>query len=217
MNATLKTRSEADAATKYFEDNGYTPSGLSCKNWECFSVLPHLKDGNILDCGSDGGILLENATKKGIKGFKVGIDLAYPENKILPDGTNLVKGDLMESPFPDKFFSTVVSLSVLEHEIDYEKFAKESSRLLSKGGQLFVSFDYAPKKIDTSLTKLYSLSWNVLCKEDVERLIDVCSRNGLVVSGEIDWSVQDMVINDQWCSPAVGIEYTFFVLEFIKQ
>lgn len=217
MNNFLKTREEIYIATKYLQDNGLVESGLSCKNWETTQVLPLLKDGNLLDMGSDGSILLENATKIGINGFKVGIDLAYSENKILPDGTNLVKGDLMNTPFPDKFFDTITSLSTIEHDVDFTAFSKEVSRLLKSGGQLFTSFDFWEPKPDTSLTKLYSLSWNVLDRNDVIRLVQTLAENGLVISGEIDWTLQDAVINDAYCSPAKNVSYTFGILEFIKQ
>lgn len=217
MNNFLLTRYQIDLCTKNFQDRGLTESGLSCKNWETAQVLPHLKDGNVLDMGSDGSILLENATKIGIKGFKVGIDLAYSENKILPDGTNLVKGDLMACPFPDKFFTTITCLSVLEHNVDFEKLAKECSRLLQKGGDLFLSFDYWNPKPSYEKTKLYSLDWNILDQNDVIRLVAVLSENGLVITGEIDWTLQDAVINENYCSPVKGVSYSFGILQFIKQ
>lgn len=216
MNCFLKNRQEIDSSTKYLQDNGLLESGLSCKNWECVQVTPFFKDGNWCDLGSDGGIILENLLRKNIVGFKAGIDLSYPENIDSPEGLNLVKGDLMQTPFPDGFFDYATSLSVLEHAVDFSAFAKEVSRILKVGGQLFVSFDYAPEKIDTSLTKLYSLDWNVLSKQDVDRLIIICAEHGLVISGEIDWTLQDMVINPQYCSPA-NCEYTFGILSFIKQ
>lgn len=216
MNEFLKSMAQIDQTTKYLQDNGLLESGLSCKNWEAAQVIPFFKDGNWLDMGSDGGIILENLLRKKIGGLKYGIDLAYHNDVVSPEGLNLIKGDLMNTGLPDECFDYVSSLSVIEHEVDFSMFAKEVSRLLKVGGQLFISFDYALKKIDTSLTKLYSLSWNVLSKQDAERLVIVCAEHGLVISGEIDWTLQDMVINPQYCSPA-NCEYTFGIFQFIKQ
>ncbi len=216
MNKFLKSRAEADQATKYLQENGLTLSGLSCKNWETVQALPHLKDGALLDMGSDGSILLENAVKIGIKGIKVGVDLTYAEDKVLPDGTNLIKGDLMNTNLEDEYFDTITCLSVVEHEVNFTKFATEVSRLLKSGGTLIVSFDFAPEKIDTSLTKLYDLSWNVLDKINVHELISELKYYGLALDGEIDWTLGEMVINETYCAPTKGVAYTFGILKFIK-
>lgn len=217
MNFFLQSRADVDSSTKFMEDNGYVTSGLSCKNWETYHVLPYLKDGNILDMGSSGSIVLENAVKKKLVGLKTGIDLDYPINVSSPEGINLMRGDLMDTGLPDGLYNFVTSLSVLEHEVDFTKFAKEVSRLLQNGGSLFVSFDYAPEKIDTSLTRLYSLKWNILCKQDVIELVRICGEHELELSGEIDWTTNEMVINPRYCSPAQGVEYTFGILHFIKK
>lgn len=217
MNRFLLNRDEINQATDYFEKNGLTQSTLSCKNWETHMILQYLKDGNILDMGSGGGIVLENAVKKGLKGLKVGIDLAYEENHLKANGIDLIKGDLMNVPFPDSFFNFITSLSVLEHQVDFEKFAHECSRLLSKGGTLFISCDYWPEKYDTSKTKLYSLDWNILSKEDLLELVTILHEHKLEITSDIDWTLQDAVINDTYCSPVKNVSYTFFVGSFIKK
>lgn len=217
MNEFLKTRNDIEIAGKYLEENGLLRSGLSCKDWELYKVLPFFKDGNWVDVGSDGSIVLENLTRKNIVGFKAGIDLAYPENIESPEGLNLVKGDLMQTPFPDNFFDYATSLSVIEHEVDFSRFAKEVSRVLKNGGKLFVSFDYWNPKPEYEKRKLYSLDWNILDENDVKRLIIVLAENGLVLNGEIDWTLQDAVINENYCSPVKGVSYSFGILSFIKQ
>lgn len=217
MNKFLQTRSEIDICTKYLQENGLEESGISAKNWEVSQIIPYMKDGNWIDLGSAGGVVLQNLVKKNISGLKVGIDLAYEENHLKANGIDLIKGDLMNVPFPDSFFNFITSLSVLEHQVDFEKFAHECSRLLSKGGTLFISCDYWPEKYDTSKTKLYSLDWNILSKEDLLELITILHEHGLEITSEIDWTLQDAVINPAYCSPCPGVEYTFFVGSFIKK
>lgn len=216
MNKFLQSRAEIDNCTKYLQDNGLNESGLSCKNWDAANVLPYLRDGNILDMGSSGSIILENAVRKNLVGLKTGIDLAYPENVSSPEGINLMRGDLMDTGLPDGIYNFITCMSVIEHFVDIEKFVKECSRLLAGGGQVFVSFDYWPEKIQTKGLLLYNLDWNILCKEDVEEMIIIFKENGLELSGEVDWTIQDAVINDAYCSPFPKISYSFGILHFIK-
>lgn len=218
MNKFLKTREQISEATKYLQDNGLVNSGISAKDWEVYNVIPYFADGNWVDLGSDGGVVLDNLVVKGIKGNKVGIDLSYPEDiKSHLEGVTLYKGDLMATPFPDDTFDFATSLSVIEHEVDFSKFAKEVSRILKSGGHLFVSFDYWTPKPLYEKRKLYKLDWNILDKQDVLNLIDVLKENGLEIVGDIDWTLQDAVINDTYCSPVIGVSYSFGIFHFIKK
>lgn len=221
MNKFLKTRQEIDEATKYLQDNGLVNSGISAKDWEVVQVLPYMKDGNWIDLGADGGVVLDNLVRKKINGFKVGVDLAYHSEAIDFDilfhpGIQLLKRDLMDTKFPDESFDFATSLSVLEHEVDFSKFAKEVSRLLKSGGHLFCSFDFWQPKPVYEKRKLYKLDWNILDEKDVLDLIDVLRENGLYLVGDIDWTLQDAVINDTYCSPVQGVSYTFGIFHFIK-
>lgn len=217
MNKFLKTRQEIDEATKVIQDNRLVESGISAKNWEVWQVMPYMADGDWVDLGSDGSVVLENLVAKGIRGAKVGIDLAYPDDSFDPKTEiDLQKGDLMNTPFENESFDFVTSLSVIEHEVDFSKFAKEVSRILKPGGHLFVSFDYWSPKPIYEKRKLYRLDWNILDDKDVANLIDVLDENGLEVVGDIDWRTQDAVINDTYCSPVQGVSYTFGIFHFTK-
>lgn len=217
MNELLKTKSQITDSTNWLKDNGYVTHPISCKDWELCIVTQNLKDGDLLDAGADGSFVLHNAIRKGIKGRKVGIDLIEVVGDNATEGAEYFKGDLQRTGFEDNSFDTIVSCSVLEHGIDFTDFAKEMNRILRKDGKLYVSFDYAPIKIDTSLTKLYSLDWNILSKDDAEKFINVCAMYGLVISDVVDWGVQDMVINDSYCSPAKNVSYTFGMFQFIHK
>lgn len=216
MNEFLQTRSQIDEATRWLQKNGYVNHPISAKDWELCHVTSALQDGHLLDMGADGSFVLHNAIIKKIRGAKVGVDL------IEVTGTNRAKGadyfvaDLMNTGLTYSKFDTISCLSVLEHQVNFTAFAKETSRLLSDGGNLYVSFDYAPKKINTSLTKLYSLDWNILSLEDAVELIDVCAEHGLRISGPVNWAVKDMVINPTYCSPVQGVSYTVGIFHFIK-
>jgi len=214
LNCFLQTRQEVNAASDYVKANGVS-SGLDCKNWDVYKIAPYLKDGDLLDMGSSGSVILENALKQGIKGGKFGIDLAYEKDSDTAEMT-LIKGDLMNTPFHDTIFSQITCLSVVEHQVDFNALAKEVSRLLVNGGELFLSCDYWDPKPDTTKMKLYNLNWNVLDKKDILDLVQALNDNGLHLSGEIDWTLNEAVINPTYCSPA-DVSYTFGIFHFIKK
>lgn len=217
MNEFLKSRQQIEFATSVLKGMGYTTHPISCKDWELAMIMGSVGDGDFIDLGADGSRVLHNVIKKGIKGRKVGIDLAEVTGDNKAEGAEYFKGDLMNTPFEDESFDTIVSQSTIEHDVDLAKFAKETSRLLRKGGKLIVSFDYWPSKVDTEGMLLYGLKWNILSQADVLYLIEVCEFAGLGMDGSIDWHTQDAVINDKYCSPYKNIEYTFGILEFIKR
>lgn len=216
MNEFLKTKKQITEATKWLNDYNYTVHPISCKDWELKLFTEALKDYDLLDMGADGSFILHNAIKKGIKGRKVGIDLSEVTGDNKAEGVEYFKGDLMHTPFDDNSFDTIISASTIEHEVDLSIFATEVGRLLRKGGKLIVSFDYWPYKVDSSHIKLYGLTWNILDIHDVLSLVESCKTNGLTLTSEIDWTVQDKVINPQYCSPG-NVEYSFGILEFIKK
>lgn len=218
MNNFLKTRAEIDVHTQYLKDNRLKESGLSCKNYDIAQVAPYLREQmDILDMGSDGSEILTNAWRLGVRGRKVGVDLAYESNKVMEGGIELFRGDLMNTNLSDDSFDLITCMSVVEHSVDLDKLAKECSRLLRNRGKLFISFDYWGEKLDTKGVWLYNLEWNILSKEEVEIMVRLFKENGLELTGEIDWTTQDAVINSSFCSPVKEIEYTFGILEFIKQ
>lgn len=216
MNQFLKTRFEVDEATRFIKDKGWINHGLSCKDFDLRHIIPELDDGNILDMGANGSFILENAAKRKLEGVKIGIDLSFSEDTV-KDGIHHMKGDLMSTGFEDGFFDYITVCSVIEHEVDYERLAKECSRLLLLGGKLFITCDYWEPKVNTDGFELYGLKWNILDRSDVERLIVVCKQYGLHITSEVDWTIQDAVINPKYCSPDNKSSYTFGIFEFEKQ
>lgn len=216
MNRFLQTRAEVDQCTEWLKVRGLISHHFTCKDFDIANICKELKDGDLLDMGSNGSWILQNAVKRLIKGRKCGIDLSEPEFKKNPE-IEYIKGDLMATPYKDKSFDTITCLSVIEHEVDYDKLAKECSRLLRKDGILYISFDYWNPKVDTSDvgTKLYGLKWNILDASDVSRLEVALGKQGLHMTGNMDWTIKDAVINPQFCAP-YGKSYTFGLISFKK-
>ena len=215
MNKFLQTRAEVDQCTAWLKANGLTSHHFTCKDFDVANICKELKDGDMLDMGSNGSWILQNAVKMGIKGKKHGIDLSAPE--FTTEGVIYVKGDLMATPYKAKSFDIITCLSVIEHEVDFDKLAKECSRLLRQKGILYISFDYWNPKVNTDDvgTKLYGLKWTILDASEVSRL-EVCLGNeGLRMTSNLDWTIKDTVINNQFCAP-YGKAYTFGLMKFIK-
>lgn len=215
MNHFLKTRKEIDQCTAWLKSKGLISHFFTCKDFDIANICKELKDGDILDMGANGSFLLPNAVKMGIKGLKHGIDLGKPEYDLT--GIQYVRGDLICCPYDNNSFDTITCLSVIEHEIDFEKLAKECSRLLRKGGCLYITFDYWNPKIDTTDvgTKLYGLKWNILDASDVSTLEVELGKQKLHMSSNMDWTIQEAVINPLFYAP-YGKSYTFGLLKFIK-
>lgn len=213
MNKFLKTRAEVDECTRYIRSNNLISHDFECKNWDVALICQQLKNGDLLDMGSNGSFLLPNAVRMGLKGRKCGIDLGKPDYDL--QGIDYIQGNLMNCPYDDQSFDTITCLSVIEHEVDYDKLAKECSRLLRKNGKLFITFDYWWVKVDTKGIKLYGLEWNILDGHDVRKLIEALNINGLKMAGEMNWNHQDAVINPQFCAPYEK-SYTFGIMTFTK-
>jgi 2-polyprenyl-3-methyl-5-hydroxy-6-metoxy-1,4-benzoquinol methylase len=216
VNEFLKTKNQILASTQWLKENGYVTHPISCKDWELAMMTESLIDGDILDMGADGSFILHNSVIKGVKGRKVGVDLIEVTGNNKSDGVEYYQCDLMNTGLEDNSFDIIFSASVIEHQVNFSKFAKEVGRLLRLNGNIFVSFDTWTPKPDTSKMKLYSLSWDILDRNDIQHLVNEFSNNGIELTSDIDWTTQDAVINRYYCAPA-DVEYTFGILNFVKK
>jgi len=209
----LKTRKEIDECTSYLNYYGLASHILSCKDWDLAHIIPEIGDGNFLDMGSSDSFILKNVALKGIHGEMYGIDLREPCTPI--KGVKYIVGNLMDTKLPDRFFKNITCLSVIEHEVDFSKFALEVARLLEYEGRLFVTFDYWNPKV-TPPIKMYGLDWKPLDEQALREFIGICEGNGLALIQDMDWSLQDAVIRDGYYSPHPDVSYTFGLVVFEK-
>jgi len=203
---------EANKATEFLIQNGYIPN-FACqpKDWDVAQVLPQLNDGDILDMGCQGSVILTNCVKMGLKGKKIGIDF---QEIPAPEGVTHIVGDLTKTDFPDKSFDFITCLSVIEHGVNGYVFFQECSRLLKPDGKLFVSFDYWEQKLHTTAT-VFGLPWCIFSRQEVEIIINIASKYGLTLLGPVDWTIGEPVIRPGFFSPCEH-SYTFGLLGFKK-
>lgn len=209
----LKSVAEISECTEYLIQNGYAAHNLTCKNWDIAHIISDLSHGNLLDMGSTDSYILKNAVIKKLLGDKYGVDLREPD--VAAEGVKYIVGDMLNVPLPDNYFSNITCLSVIEHDVDFEKFAREVSRLLAPGGKLYVTFDYWVPKIITNAI-LYGVKWELLDDKDVNRLVNECKKQNLEITEDIDWSVGEKVIRPGYYSPDPEVSYTFGMLVFRK-
>lgn len=217
LNKFLQSRAEVNECGEVITRSGLKRHGISVKDFDLRNIIPYLRPGNFCDLGAAGSFILHNHVILGLQGRRVGIDLVDVAEHDRTSGVEYFKGSLMATPFPDAEFDQIACLSVIEHEVEYTAFAKEVSRLLKPSGEVFVSCDYAEPKMKTEGMKLFSLDWNILCKEDVLNLVEEMAKVGLKITSEIDWTTNEMVVNPAYCSPVQGVSYTFGIFHFIKQ
>jgi SAM-dependent methyltransferase len=209
----LQNRTEVDECTHYLKKCGYVAHNIECKNWDLARIVPAVGDGNFLDMGSSHSYVLKNLALKRIRGELYGIDLRAPDVAVA--GVHYLIGDLMHTPLPDGHFANISCLSVLEHQVDYEKFAAEAARLLCAGGQLFVTFDYWEPRVTPPL-KLYDLDWLLLDAAMVRRFIAQCARHDLHLVAPFDFATGDALICADYYSPHPDVSYTFGIAVFQK-
>lgn len=209
----LCDESEIGECTTYLDENGYICHPINAKNWDIAHIITNLSDGNFLDMGSSDSYILENVIKKGIKGKKYGIDLRKPDNPI--KDVNYIVGDLMNTNLQNNFFQNITCLSVIEHEVNFDKFASEVSRLLANRGKLYLTFDYWEPKI-ISQVKLYGLKWSPLDRDDVNTLVKILISYNLNLVQDIEWTIKEAIITPMNHSPDSNNSYTFGMLVFQK-
>jgi FkbM family methyltransferase len=209
----LRSRAEIEQCTKYLHSNGLFSHGQDCKDWDLARLASQIGDGNLLDMGSSDSYVLRNAVLCRLRGEKYGIDLR-PSNVPLRQIKYLV-GDICAVPLADRFFKTITCLSVVEHGVDFERFARESARLLEPGGHLYVTFDYWEPKI-TPTIRLYDRSWQPLDRRATEDLIAACQRNSLRMVEDMDWTIDEPVIRHGYHSPEPSMAYTFGMAVFVR-
>lgn len=98
--------------------------------------------GDVLDAGCGNGAISERISRlpdvfsvTGVDVSKTAISLAKDRYPVL----RFLQGSVTDLPFPDKMFDAVCAAEVVEHIYDVESMFNEFSRVLKKGGALFLT------------------------------------------------------------------------------
>ena len=136
---------------KYYEKKGYTLE----KQYATFSELAgHLKrrfnPKSVLDVGCSIGVLVKAFRDLGMDAY--GVDYSEYALSHAPEDVKArlkrVAVDKEKLPFKDGSFDLVTMLELLEHLQDHRHLIGEVSRVMKKGGTVFVTtpFDLSPEE-----------------------------------------------------------------------
>jgi SAM-dependent methyltransferase len=217
VNSVLRERGEIEAAYNELKRNLLTVPDDMSKCWDELKAFDFItghggKESPVLDVGTCKCRLLESLYNHGYRRL-YGCDLSPVEwrRRIYPYLFNRRFGDLVRSilgmppirlsrqnlektAYPSNFFDFITSLSVIEHGVGLENYFKEAGRLLRKGGYLISSTDYWPDKVDTGGVNLYGLKWSVFSRQEIEEMLRVAGKCGLMLTEPIDFTLESPVI-----------------------
>lgn len=221
-NGPLVSDTEASRAEVFALVQGLPFHGEHWKNWDSVLATAHCvnscdPDGRVLDAGACRDPKSPSAFLPGLGRFgftrRFGINLDEKE-KVIDDGAIYNHGDITHSQFDTGFFDFVACLSTIEHGVDEFKFLREMARIITPGGQLFVSFDYWHDPIDTGDRTAFGAPVRVFDMLDVLKMVEFANDRNLILAGRahktLQLRCQDKVV--KW----LGLEYTFMNLLFRK-
>jgi SAM-dependent methyltransferase len=217
VNRALRTSAEVDGAVAEVEACGLAAHSDRAKNWDLLVTL-----GTILERTNTRGAVLEMGAAKYSRllpwlyayGYRrlVGIDLV-PMDLKHPTMIDFRTMDLSATSFPDGSFDAIGCLSVIEHGVSPEGFAREASRLLRPGGVAILSTDFWWTPLDVADKTAYGVPVHVLTPEDIGTWLEVAARHGLTPISPVRLECVDKVV--RW--ERLGLDYTFVDLVLEKR
>ncbi|MFH1508477.1 MAG: methyltransferase domain-containing protein [Candidatus Omnitrophota bacterium] len=235
INSVLKNINEIEEAFKKIKENGlYLPVDKvkSWDQWRSFDFITSQsqKDARILEVGSWKSRILPSLYFSGYRNLYscdlCGIEwrmvvVPFLKKRNYADLLRSIFGfgpirqsqqDLLKTNYPDLFFDYILSLSVIEHGIDLEKYCCQMHRLLKPGGYLITSCDYWTDEVDTTGKEAFGFKWRIFNRQDIESLIITAGNYGLEIIEPLDFSCPEPVLEWQ------GKRYTFifFIMRKVR-
>lgn len=147
---------------------------IKIKNKVEFFYVKKYAKGKILDAGAGTGrfslFMLDNGSEV------YSSDISHPMLSIAKKKNNKVKAvvaDIFNLPFTDNYFDSIVSITVLEHFIDYEKILKEFCRVLKPGGTII--FEMPNKNnhvLNSSSDNCESIFYSMITVKQMRKLVN---------------------------------------------
>lgn len=121
--------------------------------WRCIEAAWRMigRAGSLFDGGAGSGEFARKALAAGFCDRVTALEYDDGNFSRLKDnlgrlpGTAVLKGSLLQVPFPDASFDVVQSTQVLEHIVEHENAAAELSRVLKPGGHAIVTVPHPPE------------------------------------------------------------------------
>jgi len=190
--------------------------GDELKSWDVLRTAEFVErefpnTARVLDIGSYSSEILCVLHRLGFVNL-TGID-QNPNLRAMPYGDTIhwEIGNFLRTPFPDRSFDVVTSISVIEHGFDAAALLGEMSRLLDHGGCFTASFDYWPHKLDTSDTQFFGMDWRIFSRDEVNALVTAANDYGLAPVGDLAFDALEPAVH------YAGRDYTFAWLVLRKR
>ncbi len=233
MISVLRSWSDVGNALGYLMDLGTDKNTRTyhtnpLKNWDLAQIarlLAHQKKNvRILDMGCGGSNVLRYCHRNKFANV-YGIDLTinfqdrwqqlmYFKNNRFRIPYHLSTQSVTQTTFENNFFDILICLSVIEHNVNLEQFFIECSRLLKKGGKLYLSTDYWDKKINTSDAPgnygLLENDWTIFSKKEIIEIIHIAKSERLILENKKIPDTNQPVVH--WNTK----KYTFLSIIFTK-
>jgi SAM-dependent methyltransferase len=180
----LQTLQDVEIATQALRSRGLPTHLTVQKNWDQWLLSQHLfqydRQSPIIDLGCGDCCTLEFLAALGFQQLH-GIDLTIQQSSN-DRPYQLHQGDLTATPFPDQTFDCAVSISVIEHGVDLDRFFQETYRILKPNGFLFITTDYWHQKIQVDSTiKPFELSWSIFSSTEVQAMLTLAQQSGFLL------------------------------------
>ncbi len=218
-NRALQSEHQVDCAYVDLIPDALPTHNERWKNWDAAIAMYHARlraepDDRILDAGACRDPKYPSPFLPGLQklGYQrlFGVNLDEKDTEF-ENGICYQQGDITKLHFPMNNFGFVACLSVIEHGVDYRDFLLEMSRVIRRGGHLFVSFDYWEDPIDTGDRVAFGVPVKIFSRTDVLNMVHYASDVGLDITGSLDLTCRHRVV--KW----LGLEYTFCNLLFYRR
>jgi|GEM_PF-2793112 len=216
VNRVLGSDAEVVVALAELDACGLVAHRGRPKNWDLLVALGSILERTdhraaVLDMGSARySRVLPSLYAYGYRRL-VGIDLV-PMELPYPTMVEHLTMDLTATTFADGSFDAITCLSVIEHGVSPDAFAREASRLLRQGGVVVLSTDFWCSPLDVAGKAAYGVPVHVLSPADIEVWIEAAARNGLTPVAPVELRCQDPVV--RWSR--VDLDFTFLNLVLVK-
>jgi SAM-dependent methyltransferase len=237
-NSVLRTYSEVADAKKGLRALNLFLHHDSIKSWDTYKMIDIISKADrnsfVLDVGCNDSPILPMLKRLGFNNL-YGCDLLLKprykykfmntiyslykkEYKPIIDmhhanPLNLSIQNLEETNYQNNMFNFITSLSVIEHGVDVNKYFREMSRILKKGGCLLTSTDYWPEKtINTKCVLSQGTPDKIFDRIEIEDLIAIGEKSGLKLIEPLDYTHTNKVVH--W--KQTGLDYTFIFFAMKK-
>jgi SAM-dependent methyltransferase len=209
LNTTLQSKAQSQEAFDEAVACGLPPHPDVPKNWDALSTLKSIlehtsKAGAVLEVGAPlYSVMLQWLYLYGYRNLQ-GIDLVF-HKKMRRGPIQYEYGDLTQTRFQNESYDSIISMSVIEHHVDLDKYFKEMSRLLKPQGRLFTSTDYWETPVDTLGEEAYGGPIHIFSRSDIEDMLQTAASFGLFPTSPPNFDCDEKAV----CWERFQLNYTF--------